>query len=42
MYSLYEFWIEPYRSGGVALGESNRLPLLPSDLVQYLPLAQAS
>jgi hypothetical protein len=39
MYSLYEFHIEPYRSGGDALGESNKVPLMASDIVQHLPLA---
>jgi uncharacterized protein (DUF362 family) len=38
-YSLYSVWIEPYRSGGDALGESNHVPILPSDITYQLPLA---
>lgn len=41
MYSLYEFWIEPYRTGGTALGESNHLPLMASDIACRLPLVMA-
>jgi len=41
MYSLYEFWIEPYRAGGIALGESNRVPLMATDILLHLPLAAA-
>jgi hypothetical protein len=38
-YCLYQVWIEPYLTGGDRLGESNRVPLLPTDIVHYLPLA---
>jgi len=41
MYSLYEFRIEPYRTGGSVLSESNRLPLMASDLLQHIPLVSA-
>jgi hypothetical protein len=40
-YCLYRVWIEPYRSGGTALGESNRLPILPTDILYHLPLVCA-
>ena len=38
MYSQYEVWIEPYDGSGHALGESNRVPVLPTDIFAYLPL----
>jgi uncharacterized protein (DUF362 family) len=41
LYSLYEFWIEPYRTGGAALGKSNHLPLMATDIVGRLPLVLA-
>jgi uncharacterized protein (DUF362 family) len=41
MYALYEFWIEPYRTGGTVLGESNRVLLMASDILQHLPLVSA-
>jgi len=40
-YCLYQAWIEPYRTGGVALAESNRVPLMASDIVYHVPLATA-
>jgi hypothetical protein len=40
-YRLYQAWIEPYKGGGQALGESNRLPILPTDILCYHPLASA-
>ncbi|NIN69652.1 MAG: DUF362 domain-containing protein [Anaerolineae bacterium] len=41
MYSLYHFWLEPYESGGEPLVESNHVPILPTDILYYLPLALA-
>jgi uncharacterized protein (DUF362 family) len=41
MYSLYDFWLEPYDSGGDPLSESNHVPILPTDMLYYLPLAYA-
>ena len=41
MYCLYEAWIEPYDSMGQTLGESNRVPFLPSDIVHRFPLGLA-
>jgi parallel beta-helix repeat protein len=38
MYSLYEVWIEPYDGSGASLGESNRVPILPTDIFAHLPL----
>ncbi len=38
-YCLYQVWIEPCLAGGDPLGESNRVPLLATDIVHYLPLA---
>jgi len=40
-YCLYHAWIEPYEVGGQELGESNRLPILPTDILYHLPLACA-
>jgi uncharacterized protein (DUF362 family) len=39
MYCLYDFWLEPYQTGGNALSESNHVPILPTDILCYLPLA---
>jgi hypothetical protein len=41
MYSLYDFWLEPYQTGGNPLSESNHVPVLPTDILYYLPLASA-
>lgn len=41
MYSLYDFWLEPYQTGGDPLSESNHVPILPTDILYYLPLACA-
>ncbi len=38
-YLLYHVWIEPYKAGGAGMGESNQVPLLPTDIVHHLPLA---
>ena len=40
-YCLYQAWIEPYQTGGVALEESNRVPLMASDIVYPVPLVIA-
>jgi len=40
-YSLYEAWIEPYDGNGDPLGESNRVPLMASDILQHIPLVSA-
>ncbi|HJX39209.1 MAG TPA: fibronectin type III domain-containing protein, partial [Anaerolineae bacterium] len=40
-YSLYDAWIEPYDGNGDLLGESNRVPLMASDIVYNIPLATA-
>ena len=40
-YCLYQAWIEPYQTGGVALEESNRVPLMASDIVYHVPLVIA-
>ena len=39
MYCLYEAWIEPYDGSGDPLDESNHVPLLPTDILAYFPLA---
>jgi hypothetical protein len=39
MYCLYDFWLEPYQTGGDPLSESNHVPILPTDILYYLPLA---
>ena len=41
MYCLYDFWLEPYDGNGDPLGESNRVPLMASDIVYHVPLATA-
>jgi uncharacterized protein (DUF362 family) len=41
MYSLYELWVEPCDGNGDALGESNRIPILPTDMLYHLPLVEA-
>jgi uncharacterized protein (DUF362 family) len=41
MYSLYEVWVEPYDGSGTPLGESNHAPILPTDIIHYLPLAMS-
>jgi uncharacterized protein (DUF362 family) len=41
MYSLYDFWLEPYDGNGDPLGESNRVPLMATDIILHLPLACA-
>jgi hypothetical protein len=41
MYSLYDFWLEPYDGNGDPLGESNRVPLMATDIILHLPLASA-
>jgi len=41
MYSLYDFWLEPYDGNGDPLGESNRVPLMATDILLHLPLASA-
>ena len=40
-YCLYQVWIEPYDGARDAIGESNRVPLMASDIVQHLPLVFA-
>ena len=40
-YCLYQVWIEPYDGSGDPLGESNRVPLMASDIVYHLPLVIA-
>ena len=40
-YSLYDFWLEPYDGNGDPLGESNRVPLMATDIILHLPLACA-
>ena len=40
-YCLYQVWIEPYEVGGADLGQSNRVPLMATDIVYYLPLVSA-
>jgi len=40
-YCLYHVWIEPYEVGGECLGESNRVPLMATDIIYHLPLASA-
>jgi hypothetical protein len=40
-YCLYQVWIEPYDGNGDPLGESNRVPLMASDIACRLPLALA-
>ncbi len=41
MYSLYDFCLEPYKTGGEPMGESNHVPILPTDILCHLPLALA-
>ena len=41
MYSLYDFWMEPYDTGEDPLSESNHVPLLPTDILLHFPLALA-
>jgi len=40
-YCLYQVWIEPYDGSEDPLGESNRVPLMASDIVYHLPLVIA-
>jgi hypothetical protein len=39
IYCLYEVWIEPYDGNGDGLGESNHVPIMPSDITYGFPLA---
>ena len=41
MYTLYKVWIEPYDGSDQSLGESNQIPILPTDIIYHLPLASA-
>jgi hypothetical protein len=38
MYSLYTVWVEPYSGDGDPLPESNHVIILPTDIINYLPL----
>jgi hypothetical protein len=37
MYSIYEFWIEPYDGKGSLLIQSNHVYVMPTDILLYLP-----
>lgn len=41
MYIPCEAWIEPYDGILHFLGESNRAPLMASDILQHIPLISA-